>query len=190
MAKNQAAEAKLFEIALAQQGYFTYQQARQAGYARNASGFHAKAGNWIHDKHKIYHLAKFPPAVRPDLVIWSLWSADRGGNIQGVYSYQTALSLYEITDDNPAKLHMTVPAKFRKFHPIPPGIAIHRGEVAEHEKRKMQGYFVTTPLKTIQDMLDARLMDAAEAKLTAKKAIQKGIMTPDQADSLKFPKDA
>lgn len=190
MTKKQEAESKLFEIALAQQGYFTYQQTREAGYAKNASYFHAKAGNWIHDQHKIYHLAKFPPADRPDLVIWSLWSADRKGTIQGVYSHQTALALYEISDDNPVKLHLTVPPGFRKFHPIPEGIVLHKAEIADSDKRKMQGYFVTTPLKTIQDMLDANLMDSAEAKVVAKKAIQKGILSPDQADTIKFPKDA
>ena len=169
---------------MSQQGYFTYQQVRKAGYARSSAYFHAKAGNWIHEKHRIYRLANFPPPDRPDLVIWSLWSADRKGNIQGVYSHQTALSLYEITDANPAKLHMTVPQKFRKFHSPPKGIVLHRAELKGAETKKQQGYFVTTPLKTLKDMFSAQLMDANEVKLAAKQAVRKGIMTPDEADEV------
>ncbi|OGR72255.1 MAG: hypothetical protein A2089_09215 [Elusimicrobia bacterium GWD2_63_28] len=107
---------------------------------------------------------------------------DRGGKVQGVYSYQTALSLYEITDANPAKLHMTVPPKFRKFNSPPKGIVMHRAELKESEIKKRQGYFVTTPLKTLQDMFSAQLMDANEIKLAAKQAVRLGIMTPAEAD--------
>lgn len=182
MAKDKVAEKKLFEVAVSQQGYFTSQQVLKAGYARSSAYFHAKAGNWIHERHGIYRLANFPPQERPDLVLWALWSADREGKIQGVYSYYTALSLYEITDANPAKLHLTVPPKFRKLHAPPKGIVLHRAELKESEIRKQQGYFVTTPLKTLQDMLSAQLMDANEVKLAAKQAVQRGIMTPDEAD--------
>jgi len=182
MAKDKRAEKKLFEVAISQQGYFTYQQARKAGYARSSAYFHTKAGNWIHEKHRIYRLANFPPPDRPDLVVWSLWSTDRKGNIQGVYSHQTALSLYEITDANPAKLHMTVPAKFRKFYPPPKGIVIHRAGLKASEISKQQGYFITTPAKTLQDMFAAQLLDSEEIKLAAKQAVRKGLMTPDEAD--------
>jgi predicted transcriptional regulator of viral defense system len=183
MAKDKVAERKLFEVAMSQQGYFTSQQALKAGYDRRSAYFHAKAGNWIREKHGIYRFANFPPQDRPDLVLWSLWSADREGNIQGVYSYQTALSLYEITDANPAKLHMTVPSKFRKFNSPPKGIVLHRAELKESEIKKHHGYCVTTPLKTLQDMFSAQLMDANEVKLAAKQAVRLGIMTPDEADN-------
>lgn len=184
MSKNRTASEKLFEIAESQQGYFTYKQALSAGYYRDAAHFHTKSGEWLREKRGIYRLAKFPVSDRPDLVLWSLWSADREGNIQGVYSYQTALSLYEITDANPAKLHMTVTPKFRKFNSPPKGIVLHRAELKESEIKKQQGYFVTTPLKTLQDMFSAQLMDANEIKLAAKQAVRLGIMTPTEADTV------
>jgi len=184
MAKDKVAERKLFEMAMSQQGYFTSQQALKAGYERRSAYFHAKSGNWIRERHGIYRLANFPPQDRPDLVLWSLWSGDREGNIQGIYSYQTALSLYEITDANPAKLHMTVPPKFRKFRSQPKGLILHRAALKKSEIRKQQGYFVTTPLKTLQDMFSAQLMDANEVKLAAKQAVRKGVMTPDEADEV------
>lgn len=184
MAINRAAERKLFEVAMSQQGYFTSQQALKAGYDRRSAYFYAKSGNWIHEKHGIYRLANFPPQDRPDLVLWSLWSRDREGNIQGVYSYQTALSLYEITDVNPAKLHITVPPKFRKFSAPPKGIVLYRAVLKQSEIKKQQGYFLTTPIKTLQDMFAAQLMDAEEIKAAARESVAKGIMTPDEADKL------
>ena len=183
MPKDRKAAERLFEIAVQQQGYFTQKQAMIAGYNSNATYFSVE---WIREKRGIDRLAKFPLADRPDLVLWALWSANRHGEIQGVFSHATALALYNITDANPAKLHMTVPPSFRKRNPIPPGIILHRAEVAESEKSKIQGYFVTTPLKTLQDMYSAKLLDIAETKLAAKQAVQKGLMTPDEAERLKF----
>ncbi|MEK7717197.1 MAG: type IV toxin-antitoxin system AbiEi family antitoxin domain-containing protein [Pseudomonadota bacterium] len=190
MSKNRDAADKLFEIVERQQGYFTYKQALAVGYYRDAAHFHTKSGEWLREKRGIYRLAKFPVSDRPDLVLWSLWSADRGGNIQGVYSYQTALSFYEITDANPAKLHMTVPQKFRKFHSPPKGIVLHRAELRGTEIKKQQGYFVTTPLKTLQDMFSSQLMDTNEVKLAAKQAVRLGIMTPDESDKVSDLKHA
>jgi hypothetical protein len=79
---------------------------------------------------------------------------------------------------------MTVPPKFRKFNSPPKGIVLHRAELKESEIKKHQGYFVTTPLKTLQDMYSAQLMDANEVKLAATQAVRKGIMTPDEADEV------
>ena len=184
MSKNRDAADKLFEIAEQQQGYFTYKQALAAGYYRDAAYFHTKAGEWLREKRGIYRLSKFPISDRPDLVLWSLWSADRWGEIQGVYSHQTALSLYEITDANPARLHITVPPKFRKFNSPPKGIVLHRAVLKTPEIRKQQGYYVTTPLKTLQDMFFSQLMDSTEINFAAKQAVRKGIMTPDEADKV------
>lgn len=184
MSKNRTASEKLFGIAESQQGYFTFKQALSAGYYRDAAHFHAKSGEWLREKRGIYRLAKFPLSDRPDLVLWSLWSADRNGKVQGVYSYQTALSIYEITDDNPAKLHITVPPKFRKFHAPEKGIVLHRAELKDSEIRKLQGYFVTTPLRTLQDMYSAGLLFANEVKQAARQAVKQGIMTPEEADKV------
>lgn len=81
MPKNRKASEKLFEIAESQQGYFTYKQALAAGYYRKVANFYAKTGEWLRVMRGIYRLVKFPTADRPDLVMWSLWSADRNGHI-------------------------------------------------------------------------------------------------------------
>jgi len=95
-AKNRDVFEKLFEIATNQQGYFTYKQALSVGYLPSSTIFHVKAGNWIKEKvRSIYRLAQFQPQDRPDLVLWSLWSANRKGEIQWVYSHETELAVPE-----------------------------------------------------------------------------------------------
>ena len=189
MSKNRDASKKLFEIAERQQGYFTYKQALSAGYYCDAAHFHAQSGEWVRVKRGIYRLAKFPIADRPDLVLWSLWSADRSGNIQCVYSHQTALSLYELTDINLAKLYMTVPRSFRKGTPLPHGIVLYRAELPKSDVSEFHGYRVTKPARTIRDMLEADTMHPRDIKEGLRQAVQKGLITSREAENIVFPKD-
>src|SRR5438445_11168083 len=103
-ARKEAAK-RLYEIAEGQQGFFTTRQALAAGFAENTHPYHVQAGNWIREYRGIYRLAQFPQPEQPDLMLWSLWSRNRQGIIEGVYSHQTALSLYDLSDLMPAKLH-------------------------------------------------------------------------------------
>ena len=191
MAKNRKTAEKLFETATAQQGYFTYKQALKAGYLPSSTVFHVQAGNWVKGRVRgISPLAQFPPQDRQDLVLWSLWSADRKGRIQGVYSHETALSIYELTDVMPAKFHMTVSRKFRKSGAIPPHIRLHRAELIAEEIREMQGYSVTTPAKTIADMLEAQTMHSSQITAAFKEAVKTGLITQQEARRIRFPRKA
>src|SRR5260370_1392033 len=100
---NRTAQRRLFEIAEAQSGFFTTKQAIQAGFAENTHPYHVDAGNWIREHRGIYRLVNFPPVERPDLMLWYLWSRGRDEAPQGVYSHETALSLYELSDANPSR---------------------------------------------------------------------------------------
>lgn len=108
---------RLYEIAEEQGGYFTTKQAAAAGFGQKNHGYHVRTGNWIRERRGIYRLARFPQAERPDLMFWWLWSRNRDDMPQGVYSHETALSLYNLSDINPARLHMTVPRSFNTGGP-------------------------------------------------------------------------
>lgn len=181
MHKKSTSSAKLFKIAAAQQGYFTHRQAVDAGYGNSAAAFHVKAGNWIRERHGIYRLVQFPPQDRPDLVLWALWSLNRKGEIQAVYSHETALSIYELTDVMPAKYHVTVPKSFRKSSAIPRNIVLHRGNIKPQDVRNMQGYLVTTPAKTICDMLESGTMHTRDIMAALKQAQKSGLVTQEEA---------
>ena len=116
---HREASRRLYETAEAQQGFFTTKQAKAAGFAENTHPYHVQVGNWVREHRGIYRLAQFPPADRPDLVLWSLWSRNRSQETEGVYSHQTALSLHDLSDLNPSQLDMTVPTKFRRNSEIP-----------------------------------------------------------------------
>src|SRR5580704_15658060 len=146
---HREASRRLFEVAEQQEGFFTTKQAKAAGFAENTHPYHVQVGNWIREYRRIYRLSLFPIAEHPDLVKWALWSRNRNEVTEGVYSHQTALSLYELSDLNPAKLHMTVPAHFRRNSEIPAILALHYGDLASDDVEAAQGFKYTRPLRTI-----------------------------------------
>src|SRR6266436_10078250 len=147
------ASRRLFEFAEQQQGFFTTKQAKAAGFAENTHPYHVQVGNWIREHRGIYRLANFPRGERPDLMLWSLWSRNRGEAAQGVYSYQTALSLHDLSDAMPAKLHMTVPRTFRRNSEIPRVLVLHLADLPESDIGIAHGVQVTKPMRTILDLL-------------------------------------
>src|SRR6185295_9149448 len=104
--------SKLFDIADSQQGYFTSKQAEECGIPRSHFGRKLRSGEWVKEQRGIYRLAYYPIPDRPELVLWALWSRDRQGVPQGVWSHETALDIHDLSDVMPAKMHMTVPTHF------------------------------------------------------------------------------
>jgi predicted transcriptional regulator of viral defense system len=158
----------LFDIAEGQQGYFTARQAADAGYQLGSQAHHTKSGNWARVERGIYRLARFPQSSEEQLVIYTLWSRNRAGEPEGVYSHQTALSIHELSDVNPARLHMTVPTAFRRNAATPKILALHRSNLDEEDIEQRQGFAVTRPLRTIIDLTAAEAVsrDIIEQALT------------------------
>ena len=147
-----AASQALFEIAEEQRGLFTAKQAAEAGYQLGSLAHHVKSGNWVRVERGIYRLARFPLSPEEQLVIYALWSRNRAGEPQGVYSHQTALSIHEISDVNPAKLHMIVPPAFRRRAEAPAVLVLHRAVLDEKDVEHRPGFAVTRPLRSIADL--------------------------------------
>lgn len=162
-----AADA-LFAVAEGQQGYFTSKQATNAGYQLGSQAHHVKSGNWARVERGIYRLTRFPQSPEEQLVIYALWSRNREGRPEGVYSHQTALSIHELSDVNPAKLHMTVPVAFRRTAKTPNVLVLHRSNLDQKDIELRQGFAVTRPLRTIADL--------AVAESTARGLVQQALM--------------
>lgn len=187
MRNNQAEKALevLFEIAEGQQGYFTSKQATDAGYQLGSKAHHVKSGNWVRVERGIYRLARFPQSSEEQLVIYTLWSCNRAGQPEGVYSHQTALSIHELSDVNPAKLHMTVPHAFRRSAKAPKILTLHHASLNEEDVEQRQGFAVTRPLRTITDLAAAESVsrDIVEQALTEGR--QRGVITVRETAELR-----
>ena len=185
---HREAARRLFGFAEQQQGFFTTKQAKLAGFAENTHPYHVQAGNWIREHRGIYRLALFPASDRPDLVLWALWSRNRSEEVEGVYSHHTALSLYDLSDLNPAKLHLTVPTHFRRNSEIPGILVLHYADLPEHEVQTSQGYRFTRPLRTILDLIEAGTVERNFIRQALRQAVDRGLITRQQV--MKKPMDA
>ena len=146
---------KLFEIASFQQGYFTAKQAIRSGFSYRMHTHYKQNGEWLEIDRGIFRLAQFPNSPDEDYVRWSLWSRDRDGQPQAIISHESALSIHDLSDVMPSKIHFTVPPGFRKK--APKGCFIHRERIPNDEKEQREGFFVTNPLRTIIDSAESNL---------------------------------
>ncbi len=184
--KSNSKETQLYEIAVGQLGYFTAQQAVKVGFSVKNHSYHLKAGNWQRDGRGIYRLAHFPPSEYDGLMVLYLWSRNKDGEAQGVFSSQTALDLLELSDVNPVMVHMTVPLGFRKrAEVIPTSIKLHRKDLKPTQIVDFHGMKITTPLQTLLDiaeqgtlspeLVEQALIQARDRGLVLEKDIRKQV---------------
>jgi predicted transcriptional regulator of viral defense system len=180
---HREASRRLFEFAEPQQGFFTAKQAKAAGFAENTHPYHVQVGNWIREYRGIYRLTLFPTTDRPELALWTLWSRNRNEEVEGVFSHHTALSLYDLSDLNPAKLHMTVPSDFRRNSAIPGILVLHYADLPESDVQTAQGFKFTRPLRTILDLIEAGAVQRDFIRQALRQAVEGGLITRQQIRS-------
>jgi predicted transcriptional regulator of viral defense system len=180
--KSSSSEDQLFEIAREQHGYFTASQAVEAGFIDANHRYHVKNGNWVKEKRGIYRLTRYPHNEFEEYALWSLWSQNRKGIRQGVYSHQTALSLYELSDINPEKMHMTVPPSFRRHSEIPAVLVLHRGNVSKKEIEEREGFGVTRPVRAIVDLIIEQSVQVDIIQQAYREASKRGLIMDDDFD--------
>jgi len=138
---------RLYEIALAQEGHFTTQQALEAGYSSQLLVKYLHSGKVTRVRRGVYRLKHFPPGQQEDLVALWLWS-DRAG----VFCHETALMLHELSDVLPARAHLTLPAKWRRRRlRVPNGVVLHYADVPKRDRAWVGAVPVTSPARTLAD---------------------------------------
>ena len=173
-------QKELYQLAESQNGYFTTKQAAAFGYASNKRIYHIRARNWVREHRGIYRLALFPEPERSDLMLWWLWSRDRSDRPTGVFSHQTALSLHNLTDANPARLDLTVPANFRRGVPIPRVLRLHRDDVRAEDREILYGVPVTNAMRTILDVWQEGSLPKPALRAAFREAMKRGNITKSQ----------
>ncbi len=144
------AEYKHYAMALAERaaptrGYFTAAMAREAGYADSVHAYHVRNGDWEKAYRGIYRLAGEPETPFGELIIWSIWSRNRAGDPQGVYTGETARWILGLRERPPGPLEMTVPPGFRKNCEVPERLRLIKEAIPAEEIRLKDGIFVHAP---------------------------------------------
>lgn len=140
----------LFGVAQAQAGFFTTRQAARAGYSPQLLAYLGDK-KVLRVRRGIYRLVHFPTSDQEDLVVSWLWSEQAG-----VFSHETALALHDLSDVLPSKVHMTMPASWRRRRlRVPPGLVLHFADVGERDRTSFGAVPVTAPLRTLEDCIEA-----------------------------------
>jgi predicted transcriptional regulator of viral defense system len=162
---------RLYEIAGAQDGYFTTQQAEDAGYSPQLLLKHVRRGRVARVRRGIHRLVHFPAGEHEELAIGWLWS-ERAG----VYSHQTALALHGLSDVLPMQIHLTLPAawKHRRLR-VPQGIVLHHADVPLGERVWFGPVPVTSPRRTLDDCARDRVAPEL-LRQAARQALRRGIV--------------
>jgi predicted transcriptional regulator of viral defense system len=177
---SQESQARLFEIAQSQGGYFTAKQAEDAGFTRTNHAYHVETQNWQREYRGIFRLTRFPMPEHRDLIMWSLWSRDRKDNPQGVFSHQAALAVWDLSDLMPAKLHMTVPVGFRRSA-IPDALVLHYANLDPDTIEEREGFRITRPMQTILDLIESNEVSDDIIEQAFTEARQRGISRSDNS---------
>jgi predicted transcriptional regulator of viral defense system len=171
---------RLFEVASGQEGYFTTQQAAEAGYSSQLVLKHLRAGRVVRERRGIYRLVHFPAGEHEELVTAWLWS-ERAG----VVSHQTALALHGLSDALPAHVHLTLPSKWRnrRFR-IPHGIKLHHADVPPNERAWFGAVPTTKPSRTLIDCAREHISPDL-LRQAVLQAIQRGLVTKAETREVK-----
>lgn len=146
-------QTRVYELAAEQNGYLTARQAREAGISRQAINNMTARATLERVSRGVYRLVQFPDSAMDPYVEATLWPVP----VQGVISHETALSIYGMSDVNPARIHVTVPRASRVRRSVPKRLAIHRLDLDANDVNIYEGVRVTTPERTIRDCHAAHL---------------------------------
>lgn len=174
-----SAYGSLFDIAEEQLGYVTTAQAEAAGVSRPALSKMVSRGVLQRMDTGVYRLVQYPPSPLELFMEAVLWPY----GMRGVISHESALSLYELSDVNPSKIHITVPSGFRIQRSVPSVYVIHHQVLEEHEVTTHRGIDVTTVPRAIRDCNDSGL-GADLTSQAVKDALREGYLASNQASRL------
>lgn len=166
---------RLFEVAAAQDGMFTTQQAEEAGYSPQLLSHHLGAQRMIRVRRGVYRLVHFPAGDHDELTALWLWS-ERAG----VFSHQTALALHDLSDVLPSQVHLTLPTSWKKRRlRVPDGVALHFNDIPDTERSWFGPVPATAPTRTLDDCAHASFPPDL-LRQAAAEALHRGLVGRDE----------
>ena len=144
----------LYDIAEDNYGFVTVEDARRAGIRPQRLTEMARRGALHWEGYALYRLDPFPAHELDSYRKATLWPYP----VEGVLSHETALELYELSDVNPAKIHVTVPSGYRIRHrEVPALYVLHHDDLDDQEVTRHEGLPIVTPAKAIRQCHVAHL---------------------------------
>lgn len=163
---------QLFSTAAAQEGFFTSQQATDAGYSAQLLVHHLKGGSLERVRRGIYRIKHYVPAEHEELVTAWLWSER-----QGVLSHETALALHDLSDALPRRVHLMLPSAWRKRRfRVPENVVLHHADVLPEARAWIGPVPTTGPARTLNDCASAGASPEI-LRQAAQQALRRGIVT-------------
>lgn len=104
------AREELWDIATAQHGFVTAQQAVEAGIGKQTLQMLVQRGTLERAAHGVYRFPQYPVGEFDQLALAVLWTRVP----EAALSHETALDCYGISDVNPNRIHLTV-GQHRRF---------------------------------------------------------------------------
>lgn len=171
--------ALLAELAAAQYGLFALEDAREVGYRDNTVAQMARRGRVTRVSQGVYRIPFLPEGRLGAYMEAALWPV----GVRGVLSHATALDLWEVSDVNPAKLHVTVPRAHRPQRVVPEAYVVHREDLAREEIATVEGVPVVTLERAVRECAsDGVGRDLLEQAVRNGRA--RGLLTAQQATAL------
>lgn len=144
----------LYEIAEDNYGFLTVDDARQVGVRPQRLAEMARRGSLQRAGYGLYRLDPFPRQELDEYRRATLWPY----GVEGVLSHETALELYELSDVNPAKIHVTIPRHHRLRRREPPAAyRFHHEDLDASEISRHEGLPIVTAEKAIRQGQQAHM---------------------------------
>jgi predicted transcriptional regulator of viral defense system len=178
---------QLYLLIERQKGYFTASQAKKHGYSQQLQSYHVANGNWVRKGRGIFRLKNFPaPLLQDDLYSTFLWSLNRQGTAEGVFSHGTALYLHEVSTYSPPVLDLSVPKSFRRYSKPPYSrVNLIHHNLEDSDCEYIQGLKATKLLKTIVDCLEYQQIDRQYILEGLKTGLDRLLITHSQLKNIK-----
>jgi predicted transcriptional regulator of viral defense system len=164
----------LYALGEPQGGYFTAQQAIDAGIARSTLSYHAREGRVLQRAGRaVYRLRRFPSSPHEHVIpVWlGLSRAD------AVVSHVSALELLDITDLIADEVHVKMP-RSKRGTTIPEDVRAHFTDrpIQGRDRRDVLGVPVTGVERTIADVVRGDGW-SEQVDLAVRQALGRGMTT-------------
>jgi len=172
----------LLELATDQYGYVSTDDARELGISPRRLKLLAERGSLWRIARGLY---RFPAEVVPITALDQYMEATLWPGGRGVISHETALAVYELSDVNPVKVHVTVPRAYRiRRKEVPAVFVFHHADLTDAEMTRYEGIPIVTPERAIRDAHAGHLGPALIAQ-AIDDGERQGLLAQAQADTLR-----